>query len=361
MAMLSLLSTLSITASITLNMVLGLSQFIGSPTKRRLLLGFIFFIMAYLNYHLALLVSKDLILKSQHFLAYIPCLLLLGPLLKLFFQDVQESLPLSFKKEAIFFVPFLISIALFPTLLFMDPSEKVILIKTLYNAPATSIYSALSLGAILIFSGFILRIASMQPNYFRQQVPHTQKRLFTLFAITLTTFILILLVLSILFGSLATLKLGTIIFFIPFLTTFVYYLRYPKVFEKWTEDIQLKHYEHTHLNNMDIPDLLDDLKALLEEEKVYKDPELTLSNLATQLDINPHQLSELINQNLQKNFSQLINDYRIKEAKKILKEDHIHTVLSIAFKVGFNSYSSFYQHFKDTVGESPASYRKQFE
>ena len=112
---------------------------------------------------------------------------------------------------------------------------------------------------------------------------------------------------------------------------------------------------------MDIPDLLDDLIELLDIEKVYKDPELSLNKLAIQLDINPHQLSELINQNLNKNFSQLINEYRIKDAKKILKEDHIHTVLSIAFKVGFNSYSSFYQHFKDETGLSPAHYRKKYD
>ena len=116
-----------------------------------------------------------------------------------------------------------------------------------------------------------------------------------------------------------------------------------------------------HLKGVSVSDSLSELTALLEDEKVFTDPELTLSGLANKMDLNPHQLSELINANLDKSFTQLLNSYRIEEAKKILQDDHIRTTLSIGFKVGFNSYSSFYQRFKQSVGESPSDYRKRFE
>ncbi len=359
--MLDSLSSLATNTTFIMCSIFALSQLFGRMLKKRVFLFLIFSSIAYLNLHLELLVSKNLLQHVNHFLIYIPVLLLLGPVLKLFFESLQEEKALSFKKEAPYFIPCLMSFVIFPFLFTLSTAEKIDLISSLYQAPSQSIYSYLSLLAILIFSFFIFKIASIQPNYFKKEVPLTQKGLSILLGISCFSFIVLLSILSLVFGSLWILKLSTILFFLPFLTLSLIYLRYPDFFDLWQSDIQEKHYQKTHLKGVSVSESLTELRTLLNDEKVFTDPELTLSRLANKMDLNPHQLSELINANLDKSFTQLLNSYRIEEAKKILQDDHIRTTLSIGFKVGFNSYSSFYQRFKQSVGESPSDYRKRFE
>jgi len=57
----------------------------------------------------------------------------------------------------------------------------------------------------------------------------------------------------------------------------------------------------------------------------------------------------------------IINQYRIKEAKKMLIEESERSVLSIAYAVGFNSKSSFYEAFSRFTGKTPVQYRREKE
>ncbi len=97
----------------------------------------------------------------------------------------------------------------------------------------------------------------------------------------------------------------------------------------------------------------------LEQEKPYLEPEYTLSQLSEQTRIPKHYVSQVINEKLNCNFLELINGYRISEAKHMLTSgDHEHfTILAIAFEVGFNSKSAFYSAFKSQVGMTPSKYK----
>jgi AraC-like DNA-binding protein len=59
------------------------------------------------------------------------------------------------------------------------------------------------------------------------------------------------------------------------------------------------------------------------------------------------------------NFNTFINDFRIREAMNLMEENPDRNLLSIAFEVGFNSKSVFYDAFSRKTGLSPARYRKQ--
>ena len=86
---------------------------------------------------------------------------------------------------------------------------------------------------------------------------------------------------------------------------------------------------------------------------------MKLSNLATQLGIGRHALSQLINSHFKKNFSDFINSYRIKEAEKLLGDDEHKelNVVEIAFRVGFNTKASFYNAFRKKNEISPLEYK----
>lgn len=105
--------------------------------------------------------------------------------------------------------------------------------------------------------------------------------------------------------------------------------------------------------------LLNRLKQHLEENQPYMDPDLTLNDLASQIEASPRQLSTLINTELGNSFFDLINGYRIETAKRIFREskDPKLTILEVMYEVGFNSKSSFNAAFKRITGETPSAFR----
>ncbi|MEL6636730.1 MAG: AraC family transcriptional regulator [Bacteroidota bacterium] len=97
---------------------------------------------------------------------------------------------------------------------------------------------------------------------------------------------------------------------------------------------------------------------LLEEEKIYLNPKLTLSEMAEQMGVNNNLLSQVINKGFGKNFNQLINDYRIEAFKAATQKPangHL-SILAIAMDCGFNSKATFNRVFKKAAGISPKEY-----
>lgn len=102
--------------------------------------------------------------------------------------------------------------------------------------------------------------------------------------------------------------------------------------------------------------LLQKIQHLMEKEELYKNSNLTLPLLAKQLHISPHLLSQLVNDNLQKRFTQFINEYRIREAQSQLRSATPLTMEALAEHCGFNSTSTFYSAFKKATNTTPARY-----
>ena len=114
------------------------------------------------------------------------------------------------------------------------------------------------------------------------------------------------------------------------------------------------------LQGIDIRKLERDLNELLVGEKLYCDEDLSLKRLADLLSIQPQELSVYLNHYLQMNFNAYLNKFRVDESILLMKEDEGRSLLSIAFAVGFNSKSVFYDAFTRQTGLSPARYRKNF-
>ena len=101
------------------------------------------------------------------------------------------------------------------------------------------------------------------------------------------------------------------------------------------------------------------LKAM-EHDKLFLVPDLSLAMLGHQLSISPKNISITLNNELNKNFHDFINEYRIEEVKKRLRDhqyEHL-TILAIAMDSGFNSKSSFNRVFMKATGMSPKEYKR---
>ena len=132
-------------------------------------------------------------------------------------------------------------------------------------------------------------------------------------------------------------------------------------YNRLLKSLARKHqYERSIIKGLDVDVITERLYELMEEEKAYTDEELTLAELARELSISPHQLSELLNGKINKNFNTFINEYRVREAKKLLVEDADRSILSVGIAAGFNSNSTFNTVFTRSEGMSPGKFRKQF-
>ena len=96
----------------------------------------------------------------------------------------------------------------------------------------------------------------------------------------------------------------------------------------------------------------------MQVQEVYKDPALTLTDLAKKLGTNAAVVSKAVNQNFNMNFNDFINFYRIEHVKLAFqnKEHLASTLLGIAFDSGFNSKATFNRAFKKHLGVSPKDY-----
>lgn len=95
---------------------------------------------------------------------------------------------------------------------------------------------------------------------------------------------------------------------------------------------------------------------LFEKERVYLNPRLRLSELATLLGTNRTYLSQYFNQNCESTFYDFVNDYRIHHAKLLLHSTD-DTLETIAMNSGFNSLSTFRRAFVQREGMSPIEFR----
>ncbi|MCF6270403.1 MAG: helix-turn-helix domain-containing protein [Melioribacteraceae bacterium] len=121
-------------------------------------------------------------------------------------------------------------------------------------------------------------------------------------------------------------------------------------------------YEKSGLSKEKADEYYQKLIQLMEDEKIFKQTKLTLSELAEMIPISSHNLSEVINTKTEMNFFDFINRYRIEEVKKgMLKlENSNFTLLAIAMDAGFNSKSSFNTLFKKYENVTPSEYRKEY-
>ena len=101
------------------------------------------------------------------------------------------------------------------------------------------------------------------------------------------------------------------------------------------------------------------LQKIMETEKPYINPRLTLNDLASSVDVSPNHLSQIINQYEKVNFHDFVNTYRIEEFIRNASANKNFSILALALDAGFNSKSSFNNVFKKHKGIAPSKYMAQ--
>lgn len=119
-------------------------------------------------------------------------------------------------------------------------------------------------------------------------------------------------------------------------------------------------YSGSRLKESEARLFMEKLNRFMEEEKPYLSPDLNLPQLAKEVDIPSHYLSQVINENVGLNFFDFINRQRVEDVKNKMSDPRYNnfSILGIAFESGFNSKSAFNRVFKNITGITPSEYKK---
>lgn len=140
-------------------------------------------------------------------------------------------------------------------------------------------------------------------------------------------------------------------------------IRYPSYFILQSAKSPL-----TDLNTKrkEVPKNKEDLNRIMDffkTEKPFLSKDLNMQLVSDRLDIPKHRVSELINTELEKSFSDFVNEFRVEEVIRLINEGkHIESTLSyVGEEAGFNSKANFFRIFKKVTGMTPNEYIKSKE
>lgn len=122
----------------------------------------------------------------------------------------------------------------------------------------------------------------------------------------------------------------------------------------------LTKYAGSRLTESEAKQYAERLSDYMKSSKPYLNPELTLSQLAGDIGISSHFLSQVINEKFELNFFDFINGYRVEEFKERTADPRYSnfSLLGIALECGFNSKSAFNRIFKLKTGLTPSQFKK---
>ncbi len=134
------------------------------------------------------------------------------------------------------------------------------------------------------------------------------------------------------------------------------------LYRKKTDDLFLLNAQKISGKKIDSAEAIiisEKLENIMNDKSLYKNPNLNLQDLSKEINISSHQLSQFLNNNLGKNFTSFVNEFRINEACRIITSSDKLTLESVGYDVGFNSKSTFFAAFKKHTGTTPLNYQLQ--
>lgn len=105
--------------------------------------------------------------------------------------------------------------------------------------------------------------------------------------------------------------------------------------------------------------LMEQIHQAMVEQKLYLNNDLKLTDVATLLETTPRNIAEYIRECENCSFTQLVNNYRIEHAKRLLQEQPDKKLMNVAIESGFANETSFFRTFKSVTGMTPREWTAQ--
>ena len=305
--------------------------------------------------------------------------LLIGPVLFLYGRILTSGKSSLNRIDLIHFIPFLASTAYLLPFYLQSGEAKLATVRS-GSLDTLVVVLAIVKGVHLLSYFSVTLVAVFRFQASRQNLSAPQIRRLAWFTRSLSSLLIIALLSGVLyFSSVADDSTFDTDYLISFLLTLVIYawvivairdpdtLFIPRIRETVegalpdADESRRGRYETSPLDVEKKKKIADRMVALMENEKLYLDPDFRRADLADLLGVSLHHLSEVLNDSLGMNYAEFINSYRLNEVKRTLSDsanDH-KTILAVAFEAGFRSKSTFNRIFREQVGVTAREFRKQ--
>jgi len=340
--------------------LIALGQLVRPYKFRNLIFSLILFEMGFLHLlHLYIMYNRDSLTYYSLFLTAQPVFMSLGVLIYFYILSVKDEIQKFDRKNIRHFIPTFVSIFLILIFYFAIGKNGPLIKEQVFSRiflNSLFVLSWISLGAYILVSIKQIRIDVKKGNPVHKVFQQLMFLLILAFPAMITGIITSMMEWpSNSPFNIIYIVLNTFII----LSLFLLMQRNPYLVQYGTLPMKKKSEGKSYLANVDVVNLKNNLKIIMEEEKLYCDEDLTLPRLSEVLEVTQHQLSHFLNEHYNINFNSYINNFRINDAKEMLLNEPERSTLSIAYAVGFNSYSVFYTAFKKGTLLSPAQFRKK--
>ena len=372
-SLLNSLSTIVIFQLLLLTLFLFSSRK-GKPLSNRLLA--IFFLLLAINLSDGLLVYYGFYQRFPQF-AHLEdgFVFLLGPVLYFYTRSMVYSHFRFRAKDLVHLIPFVLFTISFQIFYHLQPSDFQKVIQSAVHRqqlPMEFYFSIIAIhGHVGIYLVFAYRQIILYQLQLQEKFSHLGKRnLNWLLFVVLSVCVILILSFIYTLLPLTTRKwfdsgLMVVMGFIFIFTNVIVWraLKQPEIFLGVEEELTKKKYAGSTLSETERKDGLAKLELLLASSKVFLNADITIEQLAEDINLPPRKVSQMINESYKQNFFDFINSLRIQEAQRIMQEstDSKLTVLEIMYQSGFNSKSSFNTLFKKKTGQTPSEYRKHLK
>ncbi len=325
-----------------------------------------------------LLMDTQLYLLWPHALRIgYPFQLLLGPFFYLYVKEVSAAPSLSPRQRVPHFLPFIAAVLLLIPYYLLPGEEKIRLIREGASGPGVIPFWAIDMAIQVQIWAYLIRIYRMV----QEHEAHIRSHFSNLSRVSLGwikyflyglagIFLLVMGLLTLKWG-LALLNIEQPLFefwdhrFVPIAVSLCLYtagyraLMAPDILT--AEGISRAAPAGRRGMDSELSPLKESLLNYMETEQPYRNPDITLPQLAQELGLTRNLLSRLLNEGLGINFFDFINQYRVDCVKAWLRDPAktSMTILGMAMDAGFNSKGTFNAAFRKHTGLTPSQFRKK--
>jgi len=332
----------------------------------KLLISSFVFIHSFFILHICLVIT-NLHFKFPHSYAMSTCFsFLYGPLLYFYFKRITQKYRFK-KNDLLHLVPTLLLLFYLVPLYYLPGEEKLRLIIeriTIGRSIGDITIIVLKLASLIIYGYFIRKVyrKAKKDTSINKENKVWQKNIFGIHIMYIICYAAygILLSNNMTSGFLYHLQIVS-------MALMVMYVGYsanvqPNVFSggySFDKGLFFK-YKKSGLTQSLSNELKENIIYLFDFQKIYKENDINLDTIAEHLNTTRHNASQVINEHFKMNFHELVNKYRINEAKSMLEMDDKHNlnIIDIAYEVGYNNKVTFNKAFKKDTNLTPSEYQK---
>jgi len=295
--------------------------------------------------------------------------LLFGPLLYFYVKALTIPQFQPGKKNTIHFLPFILCSLIFLPLYFVYLNERQ---EIEQKVAIHHIIALLLIIHIFIYISIAIKLLRIHAENIKESFSSIEKINLKWLRFLIIGFVIIWLAASLF--EINIIDYETFDFVWILVCIFMYLIGYkglkqPEIFSGIRQEDQItgklskRKYEKSTLTEEKSREYLKKITVYMQTEKPYLENDITLPGLGRMLSISTHHLSRIINENLNKNFFEFINEYRVEEAKTLItKPDNRQINLaSLGLESGFNSISAFNAAFKKHTGITPSQFRASLQ